>query len=136
MKITAKLAGAVHRHTRSLVTMIGLPFSVLAIALALVAMARADQQGSASTPLPPVITTVMATPTPAPGANSASQSNVSSSSPGSSCLARVATRNTPPTQSALDAWYTNGDVGWPFGWTGGGMQAPPPTIAPNVGCSR
>ncbi|MBV8348578.1 MAG: hypothetical protein JOZ49_13920 [Mycolicibacterium sp.] len=122
---------------KNLVTVIGLPFSVLAIALALVAMARADQQGSGSTPVPPPVTsTVMATPTPTAGANSASQSNVSSSSPGSSCLARVGTRNIPPNQSPLNSWYTNGDVGWPLGWTGGGMQAPIPTTAPNVGCSR
>jgi hypothetical protein len=122
---------------KNLATVIGLPFSVLAIALALAAIARADQQGSGSTPLPPpVTTTVMATPTPTPGANSASQSNVSGSSPGSSCLARVATRNGPPTPGPVDQWNTNSAVGWPFGWTGGGVYAVTPTTAPTVGCSR
>ncbi|MBV9089260.1 MAG: hypothetical protein JO044_05035 [Mycobacteriaceae bacterium] len=122
---------------KHLVTVIGLPFGVLAIALALVAMARADQQGSGSTPVPPpVTTTVMATPTPTPGANSASQSNVSSSSPGNSCLSRLGTRNAPPTPSPVDQWNTNSAVGWPFGWVGGGVYAVVPSTAPNVGCSR
>jgi hypothetical protein len=47
----------------------------------------------------------------------------------------VLVRNAPPTQSPANAWNTNGDVGWPFGFAG---QVPMtvPTTAPSVGCSR
>ena len=120
---------------KNLVTVIGPPFSVLAIALAPAALA--DQQGSGQTPTPPpVTTTVMATPTPTPGPQGATESHVSSSSPGSSCLARLGTRNVPPTQSPTSSWYLNGDSGWAFGQAGQVPWAAPPTTAPGVGCSR
>ena len=122
---------------KNLVTVIGLPFSVLAIALALVAMARADQQGPGSTPSPPpVTTTVMATPTPTPGPVNSTGGASGGSNPGNSCSVRLGTRNAPPTPSPITSWTTNGDVGWPFGWTGGGVYAAVPTTAPNMGCSR
>jgi hypothetical protein len=123
---------------KNLVTAIGLPSSVLATALALVTVARADQQhGSGSTPLPPpVLTTVMPTPTPTPGPVNSTGGGSGGSNSGSSCSMRLGVRSVPPTQSPINSWYTNGNVGWPFGWAGGGATQPVPTGAPDVGCSR
>ena len=121
---------------KNLVTVIGLPISMLATALGLVTMARADQQGSGSTPSPPpVTTTVMATPTPTPGPVGASGGAGGSSFPGNSCSARLNTRNQPLPQSPVMLWNQNGDVGWPFGWPGP-VPNVVPTAAPSVGCSR
>lgn len=124
-----------------LVTALAGLFSVIAAIVVMVlsmAYAHADQQqGNGSTPMPPpVTTTVMATPTPTPGPVGATGGAGGSSNPGSSCSTRLVTRNAPPTPSPLTSWNTNSAVGWPFGWTGGGVYAAVPTTAPSVGCSR
>jgi hypothetical protein len=123
---------------KNLVTVIGLPSSVLATALALVTVARADQQqGSGSTPLPPPVTsTVLATPTPTPALVNSTGGGSGGTNPGSSCSTRLGIRNAPAPQSPLNSYQSNGAVGWPFGWTGGGLTEPIPTSAPNIGCSR
>ena len=122
---------------KNLVAVVGLLFSVLATSLALVTMARADQQGSGSTPMPPPATsTVVSTPAAAPGLVNSTGGGSGGSNPGSSCSTRLVIRNAPAPQSPLNSFQTNGAVGWPFGWTGGGLTEPIPTTAPNIGCSR
>jgi hypothetical protein len=116
-----------------------------AVLMASPALADDQGQGDNSNPMPPAgeatpapaaAAPTTSAPPPTPGPVLATGGNVSGSNPGSSCAARLVTRNAPPGPSNIYLWNASGDSGWPFGWPGMAPNNVYSTTPPSVGCSR